>query len=297
MFANYLIGLREGLEAALIVGILVAYVVKLNQRHLLPRLWAGIGLAILLALGAGAILTFTSQSLSFEAQEAFGGFMSIFAVVLITWMIFWMAGHARFIKGHLQSEVDKALLGSAWTLTFIAFIAVAREGLETALFLWAGINASGTSTEPVIGAVLGLLTAVVIGYIIYRGAVRLDLGRLFAWTGAGLVVVAAGVLAYGVHDLQEAGVLPGLHNLAFDVSSTIPPSSWYGTLLKGTFNFSPATTWLELVVWIAYLVPTMTLFLLKVRKRSSPPAPSASAPASATSPVAPDKENPVEAQS
>ena len=294
MFANYLIGLREGLEAALIVGILVAYVVKLGQRTLLTRLWAGITLAIVIALTAGAILTFTSQSLSFEAQEGFGGFMSIFAVGLITWMIFWMAGHARFIKGHLQSEVDKALLGSAWTLTLIAFIAVAREGLETALFLWAGINASGTTTGPVIGASLGLLTAVVLGYIIYRGAVRLDLGRLFAWTGAGLVVVAAGVLSYGVHDLQEAGVLPGLNNLAFDVSSAIPPGSWYGTLLKGTINFSPATTWLQLIVWGAYIVPTMTLFLLKVRKSPRPPA---QAPASATTAVAPDKENPVEAQS
>ena len=291
MFANYLIGLREGLEAALIVGILVAYVVKLDQRKLLTRLWAGITLAIVIALTAGAILTFTSQSLSFEAQEGFGGFMSIFAVALITWMIFWMAGHARFIKGHLQSEIDKALLGSAWTLTFIAFIAVAREGLETALFLWAGINASGTTTGPVIGATLGLLTAVALGYIIYRGAVRLDLGRLFAWTGAGLVIVAAGVLAYGVHDLQEAGVLPGLNNLAFDVSSAIPPGSWYGALLKGTVNFSPATTWLQLIVWVAYIVPTMSLFLLKVRRSPRPPA-----QASAASAVAPDKENPVEVQ-
>ena len=291
MFANYLIGLREGLEAALIVGILVAYVVKLDQRKRLTRLWAGITLAIMIALTAGAILTFTSQSLSFEAQEGFGGFMSIFAVALITWMIFWMAGHARFIKGHLQSEIDKALLGSAWTLTFIAFIAVAREGLETALFLWAGINASGTTTGPVIGATLGLLTAVALGYIIYRGAVRLDLGRLFAWTGAGLVIVAAGVLAYGVHDLQEAGVLPGLNNLAFDVSSAIPPGSWYGALLKGTVNFSPATTWLQLIVWVAYIVPTMTLFLLKVRRSPRPPA-----QASAASAVAPDKENPVEVQ-
>ena len=291
MFANYLIGLREGLEAALIVGILVAYVVKLDQRKRLTRLWAGITLAIMIALTAGAILTFTSQSLSFEAQEGFGGFMSIFAVALITWMIFWMAGHARFIKGHLQSEIDKALLGSAWTLTFIAFIAVAREGLETALFLWAGINASGTTTGPVIGATLGLLTAVALGYIIYRGAVRLDLGRLFAWTGAGLVIVAAGVLAYGVHDLQEAGVLPGLNNLAFDVSSAIPPGSWYGALLKGTVNFSPATTWLQLIVWVAYIVPTMSLFLLKVRRSPRPPA-----QASAASAVAPDKENPVEVQ-
>ena len=226
MFANYLIGLREGLEAALIVAILVAYLVRLGQRDALPRLWTGVGLAILLAMGVGAFLQITSQSLSFEAQELFGGAMSIIAAGLITWMIFWMALHARTIKAHLHGEVDKALMGSAWMLTFIAFMAVAREGLETALFLWAGIRAAGSSSEPILGALLGLVTAVVIGVLIYRGAMRLNLATLFTWTGALLVVVAAGVLSYGVHDLQEAGVLPGLTNLAFDVSDQVPPGSW-----------------------------------------------------------------------
>lgn len=283
MFANYLIGLREGLEAALIVAILVAYVVKLGQRSLLPRLWAGVALAVLLAMGAGAFLQLTSQTLTFEAQEAFGGFMSILAVALITWMVFWMAKRAHAIKGHLHGEVDKALLGGAWTLSIVAFIAVAREGLETALFLWAGIQSSGTTAAPIIGAALGLATAVLIGVLIYRGAVRLNLSRLFTWTGAGLIIVAAGVLSYGVHDLQEAGLLPGLNTLAFDVSAQIPPSSWYGTLLKGTVNFSPATTWLELVAWWAYVIPTMTLYVRVIRsgrrarviKESNAPVPAA----------------------
>jgi high-affinity iron transporter len=266
VFANYLIGLREGLEAALIVAILVAYIVKLDQRSLLPRLWTGVGLAILLAMGVGAFLHVTSQTLTFQAQEAFGGFMSIFAVGLITWMVFWMAKRASAIKGHLHGEVDRALLGGAWTLTFVAFIAVAREGLETALFLWAGIRSSGSTFVPLAGALLGLASAVLIGVLIYRGAVRLNLSKLFTWTGAGLIIVAAGVLAYGVHDLQEAGILPGLHNLAFDVSDRIPPSSWYGTLLKGTLNFSPATTWLQFVVWWAYLIPTMALYIRVIRK-------------------------------
>jgi high-affinity iron transporter len=266
MFANYLIGLREGLEAALIVAILVTYVVKLDQRSLLPRLWSGVGLAILLAMGVGAFLHVTSQSLTFQAQEAFGGFMSIAAVGLITWMVFWMAKRARAIRGHLQGEVDKALLRGAWTLTLVAFIAVAREGLETALFLWAGIRASGDTVAPLLGALLGLGTAVLIGVLIYRGAVRLNLAKLFAWTGAGLIIVAAGVLAYGVHDLQEAGILPGLGNLAFDVSDRIPPSSWYGTLAKGTLNFSPATTWLQLVAWWAYVLPTMALYIRMIRR-------------------------------
>lgn len=283
MFANYLIGLREGLEAALIVAILVAYLVGLDRRRDLPKLWAGVGLAILLSMGTGAFLHITSQTLTFEAQEMFGGVMSIIAAGLITWMIFWMAKHARGIKAHLHGEVDRALLGSAWMLTFIAFMAVAREGIETALFLWAGIRASGSTAVPITGALLGLATSVVIGVLIYKGAVRLNLGKLFTITGYALIVVAAGVLAYGVHDLQEAGVLPGLNTLAFDVSSAIPPGSWYGTLLKGTINFSPATTWLEAIVWIAYIVPTLVLYTRIARsgrptsqhKESNAPVPAA----------------------
>ncbi len=270
MFANYLIGLREGLEAALIVSILVAYLVKLDQRWALPRLWAGVGLAIALALGVGGFLHLTSQTLTFRAQEMFGGFMSILAAALITWMVFWMAKHAYKLKAHLHGEVDKALVGNAWALTFIAFMAVAREGMETALFLWAGIRASGSTATPLIGAVLGLLTAVLLGVLIYRGAVRLNLSRLFTWTGVGLIIVAAGVLSYGVHDLQEAAVLPGLNNLAFDVSQQIPPGSWYGTLLKGTVNFSPATTWLEAIVWLAYMIPTLTLYVRVVNRGRKP---------------------------
>jgi high-affinity iron transporter len=269
VFANYLIGLREGLEACLIVAILVAYLVKIDQRRTLPRLWFGAGLAVLLSLGVGALLQFTSQELTFQAQETFGGAMSIVAAALISWMVFWMASHAHELRGHLHGEVDRALTGSAWMLTFIAFMAVAREGIETTLFLWAGIRAAGSSTSPLLGALLGLATAVLVGALIYRGAVRLNLAKLFTWTGVALIVVAAGVLGYGVHDLQEAGVLPGLHALAFDVSAQIPPDSWYGTLLKGTVNFSPATTWLQLVVWVAYLVPTLVLYLRVIDRRGA----------------------------
>ena len=270
MFANYLIGLREGLEAALIVAILVAYLVKIGERRALPRLWLGVALAVALSLAIGGFLQASSHSMSFTAQEAFGGVMSLLAAGLITWMIFWMAGHAHQLKHHLHGEVDRALTGSVWMLTFIAFMAVAREGVETALFLWAGIRASGTSTAPIIGATLGLATSVVIGVLIYRGALRLNLSRLFTWTGLALIVVAAGVLSYGIHDLQEAGILPGLHNLAFDVSETIPSTSWYGTLLKGTVNFSPQTTWLQFVAWWSYLIPTLLLYLRAVRRRTTP---------------------------
>ena len=169
----------------------------------------------------------------------------------------------------------------------VAMLAVGREGLETALFIWAATQAStrgiGSNAVPLLGALLGLLTAVLLGYLFYKGAVRINLTRFFTWTGAFLIIVAGGVLAYGIHDLQEAGILPGLNNLAFDVSHLIPPTSVPGTLLKGIFNFSPATTWLEATAWVLYVVPTMILFLRRIRRRSRPAKPAAAAvPASGT---------------
>jgi high-affinity iron transporter len=280
MFANFLIGLREGLEASLVVGILVAYLVKSDRRHLLGRVWAGVGLAAAVSLAAGAALTFGPRGLSFEAQEAIGGSLSIVAVAFVTWMIFWMARTSRGLKGELEGRVDQAIATGGWNLVLVATLAVGREGLETALFLWAAAKATGSSTQPIAGGSLGLATAVVLGVLIYKGAVRLDLGRFFRWTGGFLVFVAAGVLAYGIHDLQEAGILPGLNSLAFDVSATVPPGSWYGTLLKGTVNFSPRTTWLELTAWLLYVLPVLALFLRTVRpKPTSPPTHPLAAPA------------------
>jgi len=268
VLANYLIGLREGLEAALIVTILIAYVVKIGRRDVLPRLWTGVGLAVLLALLLGAILTFGTYGLSFAAQETIGGLLSIIATGLVTWMVFWMLRTARDLKGHLHGSIDKHLVGTGMGLVLVAFLAVGREGIETALFIWAAVQATGETTLPLIGASLGILTAVGLGWLIYTGMLKINLSRFFTWTGAILIVVAAGVLSYGVHDLQEAGILPGLNALAFNVSAVIPPDSWYGTLLKGTLNFSPATTWLELTAWLAYLVPTLTLFIVKSRTKT-----------------------------
>ena len=273
---NYLIGLREGLEASLVVVILIAYLVKTDRRRMIPWIWVGIGIAVLVSLAFGALLTFGPRRLTFEAQEAIGGILSIIAVGFVTWMVFWMASHARGLSGELKGKVDTAAEAGRASLAFVAFLAVGREGLETALFLWsatqAATDSSGSVIGPLIGALLGILTAVAMGFAFYKGVLKINLSRFFKWTGAILIVVAAGVLAYGVHDLQEAGILPGLNNLAFDVSEQIPPSSWLGTILKGTLNFSPATTWLEAIAWLAYLVPTMTVFLLRMRNPRQPAA-------------------------
>ncbi|WP_347354290.1 iron uptake transporter permease EfeU [Intrasporangium sp.] len=286
MFGNYLVGLREGLEASLVVVILVAYLVKTDRRHLLPRVWGGVALAVLVSLGFGALLTFGPRGLTFEAQEAIGGTLSIVAVGFVTWMVFWMARSARTMSGELRSRIDQAAEGSWIALVVVALLAVGREGLETALFLWAATQAAssgtGSSAAPLVGAGLGILTAVAIGVLMYRGALKLNLGRFFAWTGGFLILVAAGVLSYGVHDLQEAGILPGLNNIAFDVSDTIEPTSWLGTLLKGTLNFSPVTTWLEAVVWVLYVVPVMFLFVRMIR-RTAPPRPASGPKLASTS--------------
>ena len=261
MLANLLIGLREGLEAALVVGILIAYVKKIGRDDVLPRIWLGVGIAVAISLGLGAVLTFGAYGLSFEAQELIGGALSIIATAFVTWMIFWMLRAARGLSKELRSEVDSHLAGAGWGLVLVAFLSVGREGIETALFIWAAVRASGSTTLPLLGAALGILIAVALGYLIYRGVVQINLSRFFTFTGIFLIIVAGGVLAYGVHDLQEAGVLPGLYSLAFDVSAAVPPSSWYGTLLKGIFNFSPATTWLEAIVWVLYVGTVLTVFL------------------------------------
>jgi len=277
MVANFLIGLREGLEAALIVSILIAYLVKSGRRHLLPQIWIGVGIAVAVSLAFGAALTFGPKGLTFEAQELIGGLLSIVAVGFVTWMIFWMAKAARTLSGELRAQLDKAADAGRWSLTVVAMLAVGREGLETALFLWAATQAAaggtGSTAGPLLGAALGLVLAMVLGYLIYRGALKINLGRFFTWTGAFLIVIAAGVLAYGVHDLQEAGLLPGLNNLAFDVSGVIPPTSWYGTVLKGVFNFSPATTVLQAAAWLLYFIPTLAIFLYQKRQRTQPAPP------------------------
>ncbi len=273
MLANFLIGLREGLEAALVVGILLAYLVRTGRRDLVPALWAGVVTALVVSLAFGALLTFGPQGLTFEAQEAIGGSLSLVAVGLITWMVVWMARTARHLRADLEGRMDTAIQAGRRAVLVMALLAVGREGLETALFLWAGAESSSSTAAPLVGALLGIACAVVLGWAVYRGAVRLDLRRFFAWTGGFLVVVAAGVAAYGVYDLQEAGILPGLHAVAFDISHVVPPSSWYGAVLKGTVNLTPAPTWLQVGVWLAYIVPVMTLHVRIVRGGRPAPRP------------------------
>jgi high-affinity iron transporter len=261
MFANFLIGLREGLEATMLVSILLAYLVKTGRTDARKPLWTGVALAAALSLGFGALLTFGTAEMDDHTQEAFAGILSVIAVGFVTWMIFWMKRTARDLRGTLHGRLDTAFGVGNRAVAVVAFLAVAREGLETALFIWASIRSAGSGVAPSSGAALGLVAAVVLGWLFYRGAVQLDLAKFFTWTGAALVVVAAGVLGNAMLDLQEAGVLPGAGSVAFDASGALPLESWYGSLIKGIFNISATPTWLGLATWVAYLVPVMFLFL------------------------------------
>lgn len=272
MLGNALIGLREGLEAALVVSILVAFLVRTDRRSVLPKVWLGVGIAVTVSVGVTLALALAQQQLTFKAQETFGGVLSVVAVGFVTWMIFWMRGAARTISAELRGRLEGALEMGSTAVVVMATLAVGREGLETSLFFFTAAQAAGETTDPLIGFLIGIAVAIVLAYLIYRGAVKLNLGRFFMITGVLLVFVAAGILAYGVHDLQEAGLLPGLQTLAFDVSTTIPPDSWYGTLLKAIFNFSPQTTVLQAIVWVLYVGVVLTLFLRPQPKRVPTPA-------------------------
>ncbi|HET7761091.1 MAG TPA: iron uptake transporter permease EfeU [Phycicoccus sp.] len=269
--SNALIGLREGLEAALVVVILLAFLVKTNRTWGIRYVWLGVGTAIGLSIVLGAVLTFGTRQLSFEAQEIIGGTASIIAVGFVTAMVFWMKSAARSISGELKGKLDRALDLGPLAVALVGFLGVGREGLETAIFFYATAQAAGSGNNlPLLGWVVGFAGAVVLGYLIYRGALRINLSRFFKWTGVALVIVAAGILSYGIHDLQEAGVLPGLDNLAFDVSGVVDPGTWYAALLKGIFNFTPQTTVLQAVAWVLYVSIVLYLFLRPARPAVAP---------------------------
>jgi high-affinity iron transporter len=274
--ASYLIGLREGLEMVLIVSVLVAYLVKTGRRRHLMPVWAGVGAAAALSIGFGWALSYVSTAvLGGPGQELFDAVTSTVAVALVTWMVFWMRRTARRISGELRGRLDDAIGLGVGAVVGIAFLAVVREGLETTLLFFASAQGA-TTASPLLGLLAGLLTAVVAGVGIYLGAIRIDLSRFFTVSGVLLIVVAAGILKYAVHDFQEAGVLPGLTSHAFDASGWLDPTSWYGALAAGLFNITPQPTVLETIAWIAYLVPVLALFLLPGRSARGP---SATAPA------------------
>jgi high-affinity iron transporter len=272
MLSTFIIALREGLEAALIVGILVAYLVKSGRKAFLAPLWAGVALAVLASLAAGAFLTFTSTELSPRGEEFFAGTTSFLAVGLVTWMVFWMKRTARHLKGQLEGQMSTAILGGPVALAAAAFFAVVREGLETSLFIYANFKTVSSTPSATVGLILGLGVAIALGYLIYRSSIKINLGKFFTYTGTALVVVAAGVLSYGVHEYQELGWLPGPDFFIWDVTNWIPNDSLLASVLGGTIGFDTTTSWLQFIVWATYLATVLSIYLKRVVSKPAVPS-------------------------
>jgi high-affinity iron transporter len=267
MGAAFVVALREGIEAALIVSIILAYLRQIERTDKLPLVWWGTGSAIVVSAIVGTMIFVVGAEFEGEAEEIFEGVVTLTAVSVLTWMIFWMRRQGARIKGELQEKVDTALMTGGFALAALAFVAVLREGIETALFIFAAargtaIEGSGvTATAQVIGTMLGLGLAVVLGALLYKGGIRMNLRSFFRITGAILIVVAAGLFAFSLHELQEAGWLPFLEQTAFDISATLPDDQGAGALLRGLIGYQADPTWLEIAGWAGYLLIVGSLFL------------------------------------
>lgn len=263
MLIAFLIMLREGIEAALIVGIVAGFFKQSGHSRLMPKVWLGVALAALMCLGIGYGIHSATGEIPQKEQEFVVGVIGLVAVAMLTYMILWMKKAARSMKQQLQDSVQTALNrgnGQGWALVGMAFLAVAREGLESVFFLLAVFQQSPTWSMPV-GAVLGLLAAVVIGALIYQGGMRLNLAKFFRWTGAFLIVVAAGLVAGSLRALHEAGVWNHLQEVVFDSSKYLHEDSPLGVLLGGFFGYTDHPTQGEVLAWLLYLVPVMIWFL------------------------------------
>ena len=262
MLPTFVIGLREGVEASLIVGIVAAFLRKQGATRELRAMWAGVALAVALCVGAAVALQILDQELPQRQQEGLETVVAAVAVGMVTFMIVWMRRHARNMAGELRASAAAALAsGSAWALVAMAFFAVLREGLETSVFLLAAFQASGNATTAGIGALLGVVAAIGIGYGIYRGGVHLNLTRFFKATAAVLVLVAAGLVASAIHTAHEAAWLNDLQSQAVDLSWLVHPGSVSASLLTGILGLQPKPTVGEAWGYVLYAVP-MLLFVL-----------------------------------
>lgn len=272
MLVAFLIMLREGIEAALIVGIVAGYLAQTGRRAWMPYVWGGVLTAALLCLALGIALDAGGHEFPQKQQEMFEGAVALFAVVMLTSMVFWMRKAARSIKSELHGSVDQAFRSGGrqgFALALMAFLAVGREGLESVFFLLATFQQDVGIGVP-IGAVLGLALAVAVGAAIYRGGVKLDLRRFFRWTGVFIIFVAAGLLAGALRAFHEAGLWNGLQDNAYDLSERLPVDSTLGTLLSGMFGYQDSPSVGEVGIYLVFLVPALLVFFSQPRPAPVP---------------------------
>jgi len=284
MFSNYLIGLREGIEAALVVSILLTYLVRTNRNPLIRFVWYGVAAAVVASIFIAVGLESISGELSETLEPIFAGTVSFVAVGFVTWMIFWMKRSAKTISSDLRNQLDSAAVsGGAIAVAAMALVAVLREGAETAIFFWAAAHATGNSLASVVGLVLGLGTAVIVGWIFYRSASTINLSKFFKITSILLVFVAAGVLSYGIHEFQEVGWLPGDGNVLIDLSGVLIEGSFMATLAAGLLNLKPTTTTLQV---IGYAIYSITVLYFLLRNKVAPTSPKLETTELSTAPTA-----------
>ena len=277
--AGFVTGLREGVEAALIVSIILAYLAKTGNRQHFAKIWVGTIGAIALSLILGVVIFFTVGELDEPYEQLFEAGAMILAAAVLTWMLFWMRRQARSVKGELQAAVDRVLSsGSGWGLALLAFMAVIREGIETALFITGQVFAASTEASGelsiVVGAVLGLITAAALGWLIYVGARRINYGTFFRVTGTVLVFIAAGLVSHAVHELVEIGVITIGTQPVFDLTGVLPDDSGVGQILRALFGYSSAPELITVVAYLAYLIPVLIFYLrpVPVAKPSETPS-------------------------
>ena len=272
MFVPFLIMLREGLEAALIVSLIASYLKRTGRTRWFPAMWGGVIAAIVLCAGLGMAINATTGEFPQRQQELFEGVVALIAVAMLTTMVFWMRKVARSMRLTLEKSVDQALEkrgGSGLPLVMMVFLAVAREGLESVFFLLAAFT-QDVGYAPPAGALLGLLAAALLGMLIYYGGVRLNLAHFFRWSSLFILFVAAGLAAGAIRAFHEAGLWNHFQATAFDISNVLSTHSLAGTLLEGLLGYQEAPSVSEVAAWLIYLVPALLLFFFP-----TPPAPAA----------------------
>jgi len=278
MLPTLVVMLREGVEATLIVGIVAAFLAKQDSGRALRNMWIGVLAAALLCTGIGVGLHVLSRELPQRQQEMLETVIGAVAVAMVSYMVIWMKRHARDLSGSLRDAAGSALInGSQWALVAMGFLAVLREGIETAVFLTALLNNGSDQTAGITGAIIGLVLAIGIGYGIYRGGVRLNLSKFFKFTGAVLILVAAGLVMTAFHTAHEAGWVNFGQAEALDLTALVRPGSVQSSLFTGVLGIQPKPVVIEVIGWLAYLIPMTVYLFAPARKRpvaatSKPPA-------------------------
>ncbi|MXP66246.1 iron permease [Pantoea sp. Nvir] len=269
MFVPFLIMLREGLEAALIVSLISSYLKRTGRKQWFPALWTGVFIATTICVALGVFINQTTGEFPQKEQELFEGIVAVVAVAILTSMVFWMRQAARNMRAQLEEAVDQALNQSrcgGLALVLMVFLAVAREGLESIFFLLATFT-QDVGYAPAIGALLGLATAIVLGILLYLGGIRLNMANFFYWSGLFILFVAAGLAAGAVRAFHEAGIWNHFQTVVFDMSNVLSTHSLLGTLLQGVLGYQESPSISEVTVYFFYLIPTLLLFLLPTRSQ------------------------------